>query len=50
MSKKILLIPPTRDDWTKVKEIWEDPETMEAVGGGASLIQRTIRRVVYEAF
>jgi len=32
-----LLIPPTRDDWTKVKEIWEDPETMEAVGGGHPL-------------
>ncbi len=33
MGSVIKLVAPTKGDWQLVKGIWEDPETMEDVGG-----------------
>ncbi len=33
MGSVIKLVAPTKGDWQLVKVIWEDPETMEDVGG-----------------
>ncbi len=33
MGNKIRIVKPTKDDWQIVKRIWEDPATMEDIGG-----------------